>query len=181
MDMIYIYSVLSGLFALFCIYLYQGRRWIQNLVYMKHYFWLFAVTDIVTCVVVIVIAGDKELLDLFWLAFGVNLLSLIGLVSWCNETITFDDQGFFSKNIFGRRQYFRYEDITGLQMLKLQHKYNASRLLHIYIGKKKISVDVSATNYGCFVKKMKDGYKKAHNGGKIPTVQNKSFWSKLNQ
>lgn len=87
------------------------------------------------------------------LTLSLLLFTLPGwmmVFGYLNCRIYYDESGFISKNIFGKKRRYTYSEITGIRINE-----NES---YIYVGKKKILIDKFAVGGNEFIKNAREKY-----------------------
>ena len=87
------------------------------------------------------------------LTLSLALFTLPGwlmVLGYLNCRVYYDESGFISKNIFGKKRRYNYSEITGIRINE-----NES---YIYVGKKKILIDKFAVGGNEFIKYARDKY-----------------------
>lgn len=92
------------------------------------------------------------------------LLFLSILVAWHNCTIQYDNQKFISKNFFGKKHVFSYEDITG---------YHGCRDTYLFCDKHTVMIDEASKNKDAFLCLANQKYRALHQGHTIPWTKKK--------
>lgn len=101
-----------------------------------------------------------------WVPILFFLFSLMGLslvIGFINCRISYDDNGFTFKNFFGVKRYFSYGQITAI-------KENVHDI-HIYIGKKKVSIDLFSVGSIDFISFAHKKYRTLFRGHDIPRIE----------
>ena len=101
-----------------------------------------------TVPVVLTLSGKSIAMTLSLMLFTVpGWLMVLG---YLNCRVYYDERGFVSKNIFGKKRRYNYSEITGIRINE-----NDS---YIYVGKKKILIDKFAVGGNDFIKYARDKY-----------------------
>lgn len=98
------------------------------------------------------------------------LLALVGaslVIAFINCRISYDQDGFVSKNFFGVKRKYTYEDVTAIKE-NVHEKY-------IYVGKGRIMVDEFSIGGEDFVKLVKTKYRTIHGGKSLPRRDDKKY------
>lgn len=108
-------------------------------------------------IIEIIVFTVPVVLTLSWKSIAMTLsLMLFTVPGWLmvlgylNCRIYYDERGFVSKNIFGKKRRYNYSEITGIRINE-----NDS---YIYVGKKKILIDKFAVGGNDFIKYARDKY-----------------------
>lgn len=145
-----ILAAVSMAAAAFCVYLYFKRRKRQDLVYDNNAFFLmvFSLLLLGGTVFYLVLLGEWQLAHL---PVMVCALCLLGLFSWHNEVIVFDEEGFTRRDFFLRSRRHSYQDFTDCseRVLKQSRKRQEVQTL-FYIGDKRFALSRKAVNYDKF-------------------------------
>lgn len=163
-----------------CMYIYFRYKKSNNVIYYKTGFWFVSVFSLWFSFLLFVfsIQKDDDGLPIFILSI---ILALLYYVSWLMSIITFDENGFYSRNIFGVKRYYMYSDVTGIEHATQRDRYHEERLLKIHVGNRKVKVYEKSLNYTVFVKMLVERYKQTHNGKKIPIMKpERRFFIKRN-
>lgn len=143
------------LIGIYCAYLYCKRRARQDLVYDNSGFFLMLVSGVFLGVLVLylLIVGEGEIALAPAL---VALICLLGLLSWHNEMITFDETGFTRRDFLMRTQRYSYRDITDCseRVLRQTRKRQEVQTL-FYLDKKRFSLSRKCANYGEFARRVR--------------------------
>ena len=102
----------------------------------------------------------------------VDILSFYLMLLPLNWRLIFDEDALIYKNIFGIKRRYQYSEISKIyadykMKTKMLEKYR------LYIGKKKITVDYLAKNFGSFERLIKKRLKSAKNPIKIEVKETK--------
>ncbi|MBR5825772.1 MAG: hypothetical protein IKY78_01670 [Clostridia bacterium] len=98
------------------------------------------------------------LVPITFLAFAALGMALI--VSYVNQKITYNPDGFVVTSFFGKKQSYSYRDVTAF--------LNDGKNLKLYIGKKKITLDESFVGKRDFISFVQKQYSKYNNGKALP-------------
>lgn len=101
-----------------------------------------------------------------WLPIGFFAFSLLGacfIVAYINCRISFNEEGFVSKNFFGAKRVFTYDEVTYIK----EDMHDTC----LYMGKRKVMVDEFAVGGREFVAFVKKQYRSQHDGRAIPKVE----------
>ena len=98
------------------------------------------------------------LVPITFLAFAALGVALI--VSYVNQKITYNPDGFVVTSFFGKKQSYSYRDVTAF--------LNDGKNLKLYIGKKKITLDESFVGKRDFISFVQKQYSKYNNGEALP-------------
>lgn len=98
------------------------------------------------------------LVPITFLAFAALGVALI--VSYVNQKITYNPDGFVVTSFFGKKQSYSYRDVTAF--------LNDGKNLKLYIGKKKITLDESFVGKRDFISFVQKQYSKYNNGKALP-------------
>ena len=101
------------------------------------------------------------LVPITFLAFAALGMALI--VSYVNQKITYNPDGFVVTSFFGKKQSYSYRDVTAF--------LNDGKNLKLYIGKKKITLDESFVGKRDFISFVQKQYSKYNNGEALPQNQ----------
>ena len=101
------------------------------------------------------------LVPVTFLAFAALGVALI--VSYVNQKITYNPDGFVVTGFFGKKQSYSYRDVTGF--------FDDGKNLKLYIGKKKITLDESFVGKRDFISFVQKQYRKYNNGEALPQNQ----------
>lgn len=116
----------------------------------------------------VVSAFTEQVLWVSALFLAISLVGLSLLVAFVNCRITYDENGIVSKNFFGIKRRFTYDQMTALRE-EMQESF-------VYFGKKKIAVDRFAAGGYEFLAYAEMRYKKIHGVASVPRVKNKGVF-----
>jgi len=95
--------------------------------------------------------------------FAFSSLGLLLFFIYLNCRITYDDNGFSVKNLFGVKKSYTYDEITSLREDMSEDV--------LFVGKRKISVERIAVGGFEFIAFAKKKYKQLHSGQRIPKAK----------
>jgi len=145
-----IFAAVSAAAAIFCVFLYFKRWKRRDIVYDNNAFFVIVIS--IPCLSAIIFylvwRGDWQL---SLIPSVLCFLFLMGLASWHNEIVIFDENGFTLRNFFYRSTRYSYFDLTGCTEHTLKHM-NKRREMHtvFHIGKKRFTLSRKAVNYDDF-------------------------------
>ena len=126
----------------------------------------FAVLGTIASSVFLVPAIITAFLDEgIWLPVLFLVFSLLGatlIVAFINCRISYDEDGFVSKNFFGIKKKASYDQVTAIK--ENMHE------TYIYIGKQRVMVDELSIGGIDFIKLVKKKYRTLHNGQSLPKI-----------
>ena len=150
-----ILAAVSMAAAVYCFVLYFKRRKREDLVVDNNTFFLMAASALFfgITIVYLVIMGEWKLC---LIPAAVCALCLLGLVSWHNEIIVFDETGFTRRDLLLRSHRYSYQDLTDCSERILRHTRKQQEVQTLfYIGSKRFSLSRKAANYGEFAKRVR--------------------------
>ena len=148
-----LYAILSAaciLFGFYCLQLSFQRRKREDIVYDNSAFYLMLVSGIVLSafVLYLLFTGDT---GMALVPAVVALICLLGILSWHNETVVFDKDGFTRRDFFLRTRRCRYSDILDCKDRSVRQGHNRrERLTVFYLEKGHFTLSHKATNYNKF-------------------------------
>lgn len=89
-------------------------------------------------------------------------LGAVAVIAFVNCRISYDEDGFVSRNFFGIKRTVTYEQVTAIRENKNE--------TFLYIGKRRILVDRIAVGGYEFIKLVKKKYRTLHGGQYLPRV-----------
>ena len=111
--------------------------------------------------VCVVMAVLKEPLWVCLAFLAISLLGILLIVAYINCRISYDENGFVSKNFFGIKRSFTYDQVTAIK--------EGVREDHcVYLGKSKVTVDILSIGGRDFLAHIKKQYGMLHNGQAVP-------------
>lgn len=151
--------IVSGIIA----WLRRPRQAEYGKVYLPKFFVIFGTIASALCLIPVFITAltDESIwLPIFFSSFSLLSASLI--IAFVNCRITYDDDGFVSKNFFGIKRKFTYDQVTGIK-LNVHDKY-------IFIGNRKVRIDEFSIGGKDFIELVKKKYRTLHNGQSVPKI-----------
>ena len=148
-------AVVSTAAAVYCLVLYFKRRRRKDLVCDNSSFLLMNFTALILDATILYLLSVGEW-QLCMVPAVACVLCLLGLVSWHNEIIVFDEEGFTRRDLLFRTRRHSYTDFTDCseRILKQTRKRKEVQTL-FYIGEKRFSLARKAANYGEFAKRIR--------------------------
>lgn len=167
----YIIPVLCGFVMLIVIagviaYLRQTEETEKGKVHLPRVFMpIGGAVAVVFLILTIITYFNDEPLWVSLIGFSLSFLGLLLIIGFINCRISYDEEGFAYKTIFGRKLEYTYSQVTGIRK-NMNETY-------IYVGKRKLLVDALYVGGYDFIKQVKKKYS-AFNGGKgVPNVKPK--------
>ncbi|MBO5066027.1 MAG: hypothetical protein J6D06_07945 [Clostridia bacterium] len=99
------------------------------------------------------------------ICLGLASLGTLLILGFVNCRITYDEDGFVYKTIFGRKLKYTYSQVTGIRK-------NMNEI-YVYVGKRKLLVDALYIGGYDFIKQVKKKYREFNGGRNIPDVKPK--------
>ena len=144
-------------------YFRQSKQAEENTVYLPK---LFAILGAISSAIFLIPALITVFSDgSLWKPIPFLLLSLLGaalIIAFVNCRISYDEEGFVSKNFFGVKRKFTYQQVTAIKE-NMFEKF-------IYIGKRRILVDQFSIGGDTFIKLVKRKYRTMHDGQSLPKI-----------
>ena len=150
-----ILAAVSMAAAVYCFVLYFKRRRRSDMVVDNSSFFLMTVSALLlgATIVYLVMMGEWQL---SLVPAAACALCLLGLVSWHNEIIVFDETGFTRRDLLLRSQRYSYQDLTDCSERILRHTRKQQEVQTLfYIGSKRFSLSRKAANYGEFARRVR--------------------------
>lgn len=167
----YIIPVLCGFDTLIILYglivwLRQPKETERGKVHLPRVFMpIGGAVAVVFLILTIITYFNDEPLWVSLIGFSLSFLGLLLIIGFINCRISYDEEGFAYKTIFGRKLEYTYSQVTGIRK-NMNETY-------IYVGKRKLLVDALYVGGYDFIKQVKKKYS-AFNGGKgVPNVKPK--------
>ena len=136
--------------AFFCLYLYFQRRPRQDLVYDNSAFFLMFGSSLIFGGMLIYLLLTQQT-DVAPIPAVVCVLCLLGFVSWHNEIIVFDDEGFTRRDILLRTRRYSYQDVTECSERIFRESRKRREVLTLFhTGDTHFSLSRKAVNYRVF-------------------------------
>ena len=101
--------------------------------------------------------------EAYWISAAFLLFACLGfilIIACVNCRIEYDDDGFLSRNFFGKESRYTYEQVTGIK--------ESMGDIRLYMGDKKIVIDGAYSGRADFVNFVQAKYRAAHEGRSIP-------------
>ena len=125
----------------------------------KKYSYIGSGSGILFLILTLVCAFSNEPVILAFLFLCITAVCGLLVLMYINRRISYDDDGFVVKNIFGKTEEYNYSDITG--------RANNVTNVALYIDDEKISIDTASVGMYKFLDAASKGYEMEH-GEKIP-------------
>jgi len=142
-------------------YLRQPKEAEKGTVYLPKF---FAILGTVTSAILIIFAIISVFTDEpIWVPILFLLFSLLGVtlvVAFVNCRISYDEEGFVAKNLFGIKRKFKYDQVTAIK--------ENTRENYIYIGRRSVMIDEVSIGGSDFIKLVKKKYRTMHDGQSLP-------------
>ena len=94
--------------------------------------------------------------------YAFVLLSVVLIIAFLNCRIFYDEKGFLSKNFFGKKRKFTYDQIIAIKMRAHEN--------YLCLGQQRVMIDEIAIGGMEFLAFAEEQYKKLHNGNDIPIL-----------
>lgn len=159
--LIWILLVVTG------IQIYKKRIKRTDLIYSKKEFWLVVVLNTLCTLLHFLLLQYNHVQNNALLI--INSIACVALISLIHNVIEFDESGFWTKNILGRKKRYEYKDILMIKHKKQEYtgSYRHTDYIEIiHLPGKKVHVNIVHENYSLFSSKMSKKYKEVH-GHKI--------------
>ena len=80
-----------------------------------------------------------------------------------NQRVTYDEDGFTARSVFGISRWYPYDAINGIQ--------GKTRDVKLFVGKRTVRIDEAAVGKDSFIAFAKKQYRQQHGGSSIPAVR----------
>ncbi len=131
----------------------------------KLYMIIGAVCSVLFMIPALITAFSDESM---WVSIVFSAFSLLGLsllIIFINCRISYDEDGFVTKNFFGVKRKFTYDQITAIRYTMHEN--------YIYLGNRKVMVDNFSSGGVFFIRQIRKKYRALHNGESIPRKEAK--------
>ena len=111
----------------------------------------------------LITAFSEESIWLPLIFFAFSLIGIVLFFVYLNCRITYDDNGFTVKNLFGVKKSYTYDEITSLREDMSEDV--------LFVGERKISVERITVGGFAFIAFAKKKYRQLHSGQAIPKAK----------
>lgn len=111
----------------------------------------------------LITAFSEESIWLPLIFFAFSLIGIVLFFVYLNCRITYDDNGFVVKNLFGVKKSYTYDEITSLREDMSEDV--------LFVGERKISVERITVGGFAFIAFAKKKYRQLHGGQAIPKAK----------
>lgn len=151
--------IVNGIFA----WLKQSKQTADRKVHLPKFFAILGTIVSAGFLILAIVAG---VVYEAWVASVLFLLCASGsaalIIGFVNCRISYDENGFVSKNFFGIKRHYTYDQVTAF-------KENAHETF-LYVGKKRIMIDEFSIGGDDFMKHVRKAYRTLHDGQPLPKV-----------
>lgn len=167
----YIVPVLCGIVMLILIagviaFLRQPEETENGKVHLPRFFVIIGgVVAVIFLIPALITYFNDEPLWVPLICLGLASLGALLILGFVNCRITYDEDGFVYKTIFGRKLKYTYSQVTGIRK-NMNETY-------VYVGKRKLLVDALYIGEYDFIKQVKKKYNYYNGGQSIPYVKPK--------
>jgi len=149
-------------------YLDRSKKGEKGKVYLPIFFLLLGaiVAGGLLITTIVSVASDEPI----WVCLGYALFSLLGfslVTAFINCRITYDEDSFTTKNFWGMKRHFTYDQVTAIK--------EDVHGTYIYIGKKRVAVDGYAIGGIEFIQFVKQKYRSLHGRKQLPHASRSKF------
>ena len=144
---------------------HSGQKETGKVFLSKFLFILGAVCSVLLLIPTLITAFAGEALWVTAIFLFLQMLSMSLVIAFVNCRITYDENGFYSRNFLGIRRYYTYGQVKAI-------KENVHESF-IHVGRRKVLIDEYAIGGKAFISAVKKYYRATHNGRKIPAVKRK--------
>ena len=153
-------TIVSGVLA----FLRYPKKAEKGKVYLPKFFVILGlITSTIFLIPTIITAFSDEPIWVTILFFAFSLLGSGFIIAFINCRISYDENGFTSKNFFGIKRTYTYDQVTAIKE-NMHEDY-------IYLGKRKVMIDefsIGGTDFIAYVRKR---YRTIHKGCVLPIIR----------
>jgi hypothetical protein len=158
----YLVPVLGWISALLGAAVHVKRKAEKKLLYPAEGIWFMVGFTVFFSTLLFCFTFMQEPVEELFLAF--ILLGVVGNIASICEVIKFDETGFWTFNLLGRKKRYEYEDVLAIK--KRTYHYTTGRRTRkfttIYLSRKRIRIEESYANYSAFMARMEGTYRWVH-------------------
>ena len=151
--------IVSGVLA----FLRHPKKAEKGKVYLPKFFVILGlITSTIFLIPTIITAFSDEPIWVTILCFVFSLLGSGFIIAFINCRISYDENGFTSKNFFGIKRTYTYDQVTAIKE-NMHEDY-------IYIGKRKVMIDEFSIGGIDFIAYVRKRYRTIHKGYALPII-----------
>ena len=152
--------IVSGVLA----FLRQPKKAEKGKVYLPKFFVMLGlITSTIFLIPTLITAFLDEPIWVPILFLAFSLLGASFIIAFVNCRVSYDEDGFVSKNFFGVKRKFTYDQVTAIKE-NMHEDY-------ICIGKRKVMIDEVSVGRIEFIAYLRKRYRILHKGQALPIIQ----------
>ena len=144
-------------------YLRNPKKGKEGIVRLPNLIWIIGMICSVLFLIptfITLFTEESIWMPIFFFAFV--LLGVVLIIAFLNCRIFYDEKGFLSKNFFGKKRKFTYDQIIAIKMRAHEN--------YLCLGRQRVMIDEIAIGGMEFLAFAEEQYKKLHNGNDIPIL-----------